>query len=144
MSTRTPNKNRLQAINQSPDDQAVQRTITPALLLDVFDEPIVFNRAFVGITGSATAALFLSYTIYTIERLPPENEGWFEKTHEQWHEETGLTRFEQRNARRILVNLEILIERRVGMPARLLFKIRADRLIELLTIQSNERWSGVF
>ena len=129
--------------NPSDDDQAVYNTITPSLLLDIFDEPIVFHRAFVGITGSAAAALFLSYAVYTTENLPIENEGWFEKSHEEWRVETGLTRFEQRNARRILVEQEILIERRYGMPARLIYKVRTDRLLELLTLRADARWAGV-
>ncbi|MEQ1602416.1 MAG: hypothetical protein ABL885_11705, partial [Methylophilaceae bacterium] len=83
-------------------NELVQQYITPNLLLDMFDEPIVFNRAFVGITHSAVAALFLSYATYTTEKLPREAEGWFTKTIEEWQNETGLTRFEQTTARRIL------------------------------------------
>jgi hypothetical protein len=148
MSSRQSTKQRTKTpaslpMNPSPDDQAVYHTISPALLLDVFDEPVVFNRAFIGITGSATAALFLSYAVYTTERLPVANEGWFEKTHNEWGEDTGLTRFEQKAARHILTELGILIERRVGMPARLLYKLRADRLMELLTLRANERWAGI-
>lgn len=125
------------------DDAEIMRSaISRGMLLDIFDEPIVFNRAFVGITGSAVASLFLSYAIYTTDRLVAESEGWFEKTFDEWKEETGLTRFEQRAARKILVDLDILIERRVGMPAKLMFKIRSERLLELLRQQSDMRWGG--
>jgi hypothetical protein len=127
-------------MNPSPDDLAVYNTISPAMLLDIFDEPIVFQRAYVGLTGSAVAALFLSYAIYTVERLPYEAEGWFRKTGDEWKAETGLTRFEQATARRILRDLGILIERRAGMPAELWFKIRMERLLELLSEQADARW----
>ncbi|MBN8781406.1 hypothetical protein [Thiobacillus sp.] len=124
-------------------DEAVNSTITPALLLDIFDEPIVFQRAYVGLTGSAVAALFLSYAVYTTERLPAEAEGWFKKSGEEWKNETGLTRFEQQTARRILRELDILIERRYGLPAELYFKVRVDRVLELLSDQANARWGQI-
>lgn len=124
----------------SADDQAVYGSISPALLLDIFDEPIVFQRAYVGLTGSAVAALFLSYAIYTTERLAIEDEGWFKKTGDEWKLETGMTRFEQQSARKILRELDILIERRAGVPAELWFKIRTDRILELLSEQAEARW----
>jgi hypothetical protein len=126
--------------SQQEHDAATRGAITPAMLLDIFDEPIVFQRAYVELTGSAVAALFLSYAVYTTERLPPEAEGWFKKSGEEWRTETGLTRFEQQTARRILRNLDILIERRYGMPAELYYKIRVDRLLELLSSQADARW----
>lgn len=138
--TRTPD-----TLPMSPtaDDQAVYNTITPALLLDIFDEPIVFQRAYVHLTGSAVAALFLSYAIYTTERLPKDAEHWFNKTADEWRNETGLTRFEQQTARKILRDREILIERRAGLPAVLWYKIDIDRLLELLSLNADERWGHI-
>lgn len=130
-------------MNPSPDDQAVYNTLSPAMLLDIFDEPIVFQRAYASLTGSAVAALFLSYAVYTTERLPHEEEGLFRKTGEEWRAETGLTRFEQQTARRILRELDILIERRAGVPAELWFKIRVDRLLEQMSLQADARWGHV-
>lgn len=124
-------------------DEQVRRTITPALLLDIFDEPIVFQRAYVGLTGSAVAALFLSYAVYTSERLPAEAEGWFKKTGEEWKAETGLTRFEQQTARKILRDLGVLIERKYGLPAELYFKVRVDHVLELLSAQADARWGQI-
>jgi hypothetical protein len=130
-------------MNPTPGDQAVYNTISPAMLLDIFDEPIVFQRAYVSLTGSAVAALFLSYAIYTTEHLAQEEEGWFRKTGDEWKAETGLTRFEQGAARRILRDLDILIERRAGLPAELWFKIRMDRLLECLSEQADAKWRHV-
>jgi beta-glucosidase/6-phospho-beta-glucosidase/beta-galactosidase len=123
-------------------DAMVQKFITPHMLLDIFDEPIVFIKAYVGITHSAVGALFLSYATYTTEKLPREAEGWFSKTIEEWQNETGLTRFEQQTARRILKEKEILIERRVGMPSTLWFKISKDALLDALLAQSDARWGA--
>jgi len=130
-------------MSPSPDDQAVYNTISPAMLLDIFDEPIIYQRAFVSLTGSAVTALFLSYAVYTTERLPREEGGWFRKTGEEWKSETGLTRFEQQTARRILLERDILLERRAGLPAELWFKIRVDFLLELLSNQADARWGHV-
>lgn len=125
-------------------DKAVAGAISPALLLDIFDEPIVFHRAYVPVTGSALASLFLSYAVYTTERLPMEAEGWFRKSADEWLQETGMTRFEQQAARRILRERGILIERRYGMPAELWFKVRADFLLELMSDQAQARWRQSF
>lgn len=115
--------------------------LSPAMLLEVFDEPIVFQRAYVELTQSVTAALFLSYAVYDTERLDPESEGWFHKTSDEWKQDTGLSRFEQESARKKLRELGVLIERRVGMPAQLWSKISSERLLELLAQQADERWS---
>ena len=53
-------------------------------------QTITFHRVFVDITGSINAALMLSNAIYWTNRLPPERDGWFYKTKEEWEQETGL------------------------------------------------------
>jgi len=45
-------------------------TLDTALLLDIFDEPIVFHRSYVPIAGGITAALFLSHAGYACEGQP--------------------------------------------------------------------------
>lgn len=131
----------LMAEFESHQDNMVHQYVTSSLLLEMFDEPIVFHKAFVGITESAVAALFLSYATYTTEKLPNSSEGWFSKTIEEWQKETGLTRFEQTTARRILREKGILIERRVGMPSMLWFKISKETLLDALLAQSNANFA---
>lgn len=116
--------------------------LSPAMLLEIFDEPIVFQRAFVDLTGSAIAALYLSYAVYTTEKLDADAEGWFQKTAEAWTAETGMTRFEQQAARKVLRELGLLIERRAGMPAMLWCKISSERLLEMLASQADAKWSS--
>ena len=57
--------------------------LPPELLLEVFDEPIMFHRCYVALTGSVTAALVLSYASYATEELVDldagEHDGWFVK-----------------------------------------------------------------
>ncbi len=93
--------------------------------INFLDRPIAFHRPFVTITGSVTAALFLSQAIYWAKRCKAHEDGcfWFYKTQADWEEETGLTRYEQEGARKALRNLGVLKEKRIGLPAKLYFCI---------------------
>ncbi|WP_421287573.1 helix-turn-helix domain-containing protein [Aeromonas veronii] len=93
--------------------------------INFLDRPIAFHRPFVAITGSVTAALFLSQALYWAKRCKEHEDGcsWFYKTQADWEEETGLTRYEQEGARKALRNLGVLKEKRVGLPAQLYFSI---------------------
>lgn len=100
--------------------------ITADLLLDVFDQPVSFHRCLVPVTGGVTSALLLSQAIWTAQAIDPTAFGWFCKSQHQWTEETGLSRWEQETARRALRKVGFLEERRVGMPAKLWFRVRVD------------------
>ncbi len=110
--------------------------ITPELLLDVFDTPVTFHRCLVPVSGGVNAALLLSHAIWTTQALDGEADGWFVKSQEQWSEETGLSRWEQETARRALRDAGLLEERRVGMPARLWFRVRASAVWAALKAQA--------
>ena len=116
--------------------------LATALMLDIFDEPIVFHRAYVPIAGSITAALFLSYAGYAYMDLPEDQEGWFTRTQTEWDRDTGLTRREQETARRQLRERGLLEERRVGMPAVLWYRVNWARLRDSLERQSRSHWVG--
>jgi hypothetical protein len=110
--------------------------ITPELLLDVFDTPITFHRCLIPVSGGVNAALLLSHAIWTTQALDGEADGWFLKSQEQWAEETGLSRWEQETARRALRDAGLLEERRVGMPARLWFRVRASAVWAALKVHA--------
>jgi len=105
---------------------AVPSGITADLLLEIFDLPVSFHRCLVPITGGVTAALMLSQAIWTSQTIEPSANGWFSRSQEHWAEETGLSRWEQETARRALRNAGFLEERRVGMPAKLWFRVRPE------------------
>jgi hypothetical protein len=105
---------------------AVPSAITAELLLEVFDLPVSFHRCLVPITGGVTAALMLSQAIWTTQTIAPAANGWFSKSQDQWTDETGLTRWEQETARRALRSSGFVEERRVGMPAKLWFRVRPE------------------
>lgn len=123
--------------------QPPSEVISKALLLDLFDEPIVFHRAYVPVTGSVTAALWLANVINRSDELDWDDDGWFEKTAESVTTDTGLTRFEQETARRCLRDRCLIEERKVGMPARLQYRVNRHRLTECLQTQATERWKDV-
>jgi hypothetical protein len=85
-------------------------------LLKLLDRPITFHRVFVDLTGSINAALMLSNAVYWTNKLPPEREGWFHKSREEWTTETGLTIREQETAQQRLIELALLETRRAKLP----------------------------
>lgn len=95
---------------------------------------IAFQRAFKAITGNTVAALFLSQAWYWSKRHDADN-GWFYNTQEDWEEETGLTRYEQETARKVLRQLKILEEDRRGVPARLFYRLNKERIAQMLNFQ---------
>ena len=100
-----------------------RNSISAELLLAVFDMPVTFHRCLVPVAGGVTAALMLSQAIWLTETLDPASDGWFMCSQEQWTQETGLTRWEQETARRALRRAGLLVERRLGMPAKLWFRV---------------------
>ena len=100
------------------------------MTIEHLDRPIAFQRAFVTVTGSITAALFLSQAVYWARRCLEHEDGerWFYKTQSDWEDETGMTRYEQEGARKVLRGLGLLKEKRVGIPAKLYFSIDGDAL----------------
>ena len=98
------------------------------LLLQILDLPVSFHRCLVPITGSVTAALLLSHAISTAQDADPTLNGWFRKSQDEWGEETGLSRWEQETARRLLREAGFLEERRFGMPAKLWYRVCPERV----------------
>jgi hypothetical protein len=93
----------------------------------LLDRPIAFHRCFVTLTGSIPAALMLSQAIYWSKRTT-KGSAWFYKTQKEWEEETGLSRTEQDSARRKLRDLGFWFEDRRDVPAKLYFRVDAQKL----------------
>ena len=106
--------------------------ISTDLLLEVFDVPVTFHRCLVPVAGGVTSALMLSQAIWITQTLEASAGGWFIRSQEQWTEETGLSRWEQETARRALRRAGLLEERRVGMPAKLWFRVCPEAVLHAL------------
>ncbi|TAK82110.1 MAG: hypothetical protein EPO20_22650, partial [Betaproteobacteria bacterium] len=106
-----------------------------AIIWPLLGRHIAFHRRLVDLTASVKAALLLSQSIYWTRhgRDIARTSGWFFKTTEQWEMETGLSAKEQVTARQVLRELAILNEQRVGLPAKLHFRLCVDQLGALLS-----------
>lgn len=102
--------------------------LNPELLLQILDLPVSFHRCLIPITGSVTAALLLSQAISTAQEADPTLSEWFSKSQDEWREETGLSRWEQETARRVLREAGFLEEQRFGMPAKLWYRVCPERV----------------
>ncbi|WP_252362280.1 DNA-binding protein [Acinetobacter cumulans] len=95
------------------------------------DQPIAFNKHYVFIGCGINGALMLSQLVYWTSRTR-NKDGWIYKTHEEWTQETGLTRREQDTARKTLKSLGFLIEKKVGVPCKLHFRVERENLYKAL------------
>lgn len=106
-----------------------------AVIWPLLGRHIAFHRRLVDLTANVKAALLLSQTIYWTRhgRDIVRTAGWFLKTTEQWEMETGLSPKEQSTARAVLRDLSILHEQRLGVPAKLHFRLAVDQLGAMLS-----------
>ncbi len=74
----------------------------------------------------------LSQAMYWSKRTKRDEEGWFYKTGEQWEEETGMSRFEQEGARKVLRKFSFWKEERRGVPAKMHYRVDITALSEEL------------
>ncbi len=103
-------------------------------LIQLLDRPIAYNPAFANlrsgkVKSGPVAAVFLSQIVYWHNRM---DGGWLYKTQADIASETALTRDEQETARKRLVALGVLEERRRGVPATMHYRINTERLEALL------------
>lgn len=117
--------------------------LSAGMMLSVFDAPLFIRRHFVDLTGSITAALMLTYAVDLYSHhdpiVTPNEHGWFMLNTDTWQRETGLTRTEQATARRRLRELDLIEERLIGMPARLVTRVAFDRLHAAMLAEDDKR-----
>jgi hypothetical protein len=113
----------------------------PELAMYLLTPPVVFQRPFVDITGSITAALVLSMLLQQQEDTRQAPGGWFHADPLDWEHRCGLSGKEQATARRKLLALGLTQEKRVGFPARLSIRLDYDRLAEMLLDSARKRRS---
>lgn len=104
-------------------------------LIALLERPIAYQACFVRLGVGVTGAVLLSQLVYWHNRMDGE---WFYKTQKDIKDETGLSRDEQETARRRLVSTGVLYEVRRGVPAKLYFRVNAERL-ECLLLQNAEK-----
>jgi hypothetical protein len=89
------------------------------------------------ITGSTTATVLLCQFIYWSDKAE-KNNGWVEKNAAQIEEETGLTRNEQRTAKRELQEKGLLEMHRQRLRHNSRYKINKEKINELWDAQNGK------
>lgn len=92
---------------------------------------IAFNRSFAIVAGSANGGLFLSQAAW-LSKEKGNEEGWFYHTQTQWSDSTMLTRYEQEHVRAHLREIGVLEETKREAPAKLFYRVRFDKIGEIL------------
>ena len=134
-----------QARGANDDEPAARLDQELAIVWPRLGRHIAFHRRLVDLTANVKAALLLSQTIYWTRhgRDIKHSDGWFYKTTEQWEIETGLSAKEQFSARLVLREMAILNEQRIGLPAKLHFRLAVDQLSALLAERIGRASSGL-
>lgn len=101
------------------------------LVWEMLDRPIVVHRVLVDLGIGITGAVLLSQSLYWTQRTT-DPAGWFYKSIDEWQEETGLTRAEQKTARSRLETAGLMREQLRGVPAKLYFQVQTEALSEAL------------
>jgi len=101
------------------------------LISSLLSSPISFHQIFARVGGGATEGLFLSQLYHWTQAVKEENK-WIERTYQQWHELTYLTRRELDAARKKLKALGILEEKKVGSKQNILYKLDISGLFKLI------------
>jgi len=121
----------LRFANEEPRGREAAFDAAPlSVIWPLLGRHIAFHRRLVDLTSSVKAALLLSQSAYWTRhgRDIAQTGGWFHKTTEQWEMETGLSAKEQATAREVLRGLALLDDQRMGIPARLHFRLNVDEL----------------
>jgi hypothetical protein len=100
-------------------------------LVRILGSPRAYYVEFTKAVGDVCAGVFISQMFYWTEKGKDPN-GWIYKTQPEIEEETGLTRKNQENARRILKARGVLEEILYGSPARMFYRVNVDALLDLV------------
>lgn len=93
--------------------------------------PIAYHRIFAKIGGSITAGLLLSQLFYWSDK-GSGGDGWIYKTQNDIEEETGMSRWEQESARKLLREKGLVEETKRGLPAKLFYRVNISALMEAI------------
>ena len=80
------------------------------------------------ITGNPIASILLSQFLYWSDKT---KDGWIWKTTDELTEETGLTKWQQQTAKRILVEKELIVKERKRLSHTTRYKVNVERMDEL-------------
>jgi len=94
---------------------------------------IAYPPSLVRVTSCPLAALFLAQCLYWQGHLGEAT--WWEKSRDEWMNETGFSRRNIETARKRLRELDLIEERREGVPSRLLYRVKLGHVAKSLGFQ---------
>jgi hypothetical protein len=106
---------------------------------------VSYHPLLAAVTGNVKAALFLSHAIAWsryVHLSQPDRDGWFWLRATDWYEGAGLSGREQASARGILKELGVLEEKRIGVPAKIWYRLNLDRLGQSVADTSGRQYVG--
>jgi hypothetical protein len=110
-----------------------QEECSDSLSLLLLQPPIAFHRAFVDLTGSVTAALFLSTALDISEQEGHGPHKIFDLNHLDIQHRSGLSRKEQATARERLKDLKLITEVKAGLPPKIKVQIHEGAILKQLS-----------
>jgi len=102
------------------------------------DRPIAYHPDLARACGGVKAAVFLSQLLYWTDRQH-RRDGFIYKTQKAIEEETGLSKYEQRTARKVLVEHGIIEDKLMGIPAKLHYRVNTKAVYAALEALYAER-----
>lgn len=138
------NCERLQELQKYRHMDNVRGDVSPFNISNILGSLIAYYPDFTLIPGlSVTGSVFLSQAFYWAGNDKAKGrEGWFYKKQrgeDSWEYETGLSPKQQANARKLLVGLGILEEKRKDVPAKVWYRINCEKLLDLLEEKTADR-----
>lgn len=105
--------------------------------INAVGRPITYYPIIAKALGSVKTGIFVSNFLFW-DGKQKDNEGWIFKKQVEITDETGLSRTEQENARKRLVQLEILEQKKKGIPPKLYYRFNWKTLDNVIMNYINE------
>jgi hypothetical protein len=125
--------------NNSPEERQDLKEAILEGLENAGSDRKAYEPAFVQAFGPGPGVLMSQLFFWTGKGMDPA--GWIYKPEHEWRWETGLSRDQQRKARKILKAKGVLEEEKRGLPRKLYFRIRLERLAGVVLESLNQRYS---
>lgn len=103
-----------------------------AIINLLMDKPVAYRPDLARILGGVKCAVFVCQMLYWTGK-GARADGFIWKTQSELEQETGLTRYEQEGARKKLLELGVIEEKRAGIPARMHYRVNLDVLERLIS-----------
>lgn len=103
-----------------------------AIINLLMDRPVAYRPDLARILGGVKCAVFVCQMLYWTGK-EARSDGFIWKTRVELEKETGLTRYEQEGARKKLLQLGVIEEKRAGIPAKMHYRVNLGVLESLIS-----------